>query len=69
MSGVGSKFDRDNRSPSPSERSRFERTDSPPREREKDARPRGNGNPKYDQNGHDGGKGDLPARSRDMFDS
>ena len=69
MSGVGSKFDRDNRSPSPSERSRFERTNSPPREREKDARPRGDGNQNYDQNGHDGGKGDLPARSRDMFDS
>jgi len=37
MSGVGSKYDRDYRSPSPTER-RSERTDSPPREREKDAR-------------------------------
>jgi len=53
MSGVGSKFDRDNRSPSPSERSRYERTDSPLREREKDARPPADSLSAYDQNGRD----------------
>eukprot|EP00745_Piridium_sociabile_P038688 TRINITY_DN7090_c0_g1_i1.p1 TRINITY_DN7090_c0_g1~~TRINITY_DN7090_c0_g1_i1.p1 ORF type:complete len:483 (+),score=128.05 TRINITY_DN7090_c0_g1_i1:98-1546(+) len=69
MSGVGSKNDRDYRSPSPSERSHFERTDSPPREREKDARPqRGGRSQNDDQYGRDDGgdRGSFPGK--DNFD-
>ncbi|KAL8579646.1 Eukaryotic initiation factor 4A-II [Nucella lapillus] len=69
MSGVGSKNDRDHRSPSPSERSRYERTDSPPREREKDARPqRGGRSQNDDQYGRDGGDRGGSNPGRDNFD-